>query len=95
MTDEQSKRVRFQFAKGKLTLRAQGAEAGQSRVEMPVEYEGKNLEISFDPKYLTDMCKVLEPDTQLLLDLGDGAAPAVFRHEPNYVYVVVPMVATT
>jgi len=94
MTDEQSKRVRFQFAKGKLTLRAQGAEAGQSRVEMPVEYDAKNLEISFDPKYLTDMLRVLEPDTELLLDLGDSAAPAVFRHEPNYVYVVVPMVAT-
>jgi DNA polymerase-3 subunit beta len=95
MTDEQSKRVRFQFAKGKLTLRAQGAEAGQSRVEMPVEYDGKGLEISFDPKYLSDMLKVLEPDTPVLLDLGDGAAPAVFRHEPNYAYVVVPMVATT
>jgi DNA polymerase III subunit beta len=95
MTDDQSKRVRFQFAKGKLTLRAQGAEAGQSRVEFPLEYDGKGLEISFDPKYLTDMLRVLEPDTQLLLDLGDGSAPAVFRHEPNYLYVVVPMVSTT
>jgi DNA polymerase III subunit beta len=94
MTDEQSKRVRFQFAKGKLTLRAQGAEAGQSRVEMPVEYAGKGLEISFDPKYLTDMMRVLEPDAELLLDLGDASAPAVFRQEPSYVYVVVPMVAT-
>lgn len=95
MTDDQSKRVRFQFAKGNLTLRAQGAEAGQSRVEMPVPYEGKGLEISFDPKYLTDMLRVLEPDAELQLELGDSSAPAVFRHEPGYVYVVVPMVATT
>ena len=64
-------------------------------MEFPVEYDGKNLEISFDPKYLTDMLRVLEPDTELLLELGDGAAPALFRHEPNYLYVVVPMVATT
>jgi DNA polymerase-3 subunit beta len=95
MTDEQSKRVRFEFAKGKLTLRAQGSEVGQSRVELPVEFTGKALEISFDPKYLTDMLRVLEPDAQLQLELGDSSAPAVFKHEPNYVYVVVPMVATT
>jgi DNA polymerase-3 subunit beta len=95
MTDDQSKRVRFQFAKGLLTLRAQGAEAGQSRVELPVEYDGKGLEISFDPKYLTDMLRVLEPDAQLELELGDSSAPAVFRYEPGYVYVVVPMVATS
>jgi DNA polymerase-3 subunit beta len=94
MTDDESKRVRFQFAKGKLTLRAQGAEAGQSRVELPIEFSGKNLEISFDPKFVIDMLKVLEPDTALVLDLNDAAAPAVFRCEPNYVYVVVPLVAT-
>jgi DNA polymerase III subunit beta len=94
MTDDESKRVRFQFAKGKLTLRAQGAEAGQSRVELPVEYAGKNLEISFDPKFLVDMLKVLELDTSLTLDLNDASSPAIFRHEPSYLYVVVPLVAS-
>lgn len=95
MTDDESKRVRFQFNAGKLTLRAQGAESGQSRVELPIEYEGKPLEISFDPKNLTDMLRVLEPDVALTLDLNDASAPAVFRHEPGYVYVVMPLVSTT
>jgi DNA polymerase-3 subunit beta len=94
MTDDESKRVRFEFAKGKLTLRAQGSEAGQSRVELPVQYAGKNLEISFDPKFVIDMLKVLEPDTPLTLDLSDGSSPAVFRHDPSYLYVVVPLVAS-
>ncbi len=94
MTDDESKRVRFQFAKKKLTLRAQGAESGQSRVELPVEYDGKGLEISFDPKFVTDMLRVLEPDTPLVLDMNDSSSPAVFRHEPNYLYVIVPLVET-
>ena len=94
MTDEESKRVRFQFAKKKLTLRAQGVESGQSRVELPIEYDGKGLEISFDPKFVTDMLRVLEPDTPLVLDMNDSASPAVFRHEPNYLYVIVPLVET-
>ena len=94
MTDDESKRVRFQFAKKKLTLRAQGAESGQSRVELPIEYDGKGLEISFDPKFVNDMLRVLEADTPLTLDMNDSATPAVFRHEPNYLYVVVPLVET-
>ena len=95
MTDDESKRVRFGFAKGKLTLKAQGAEAGQSRVELPIEYGGKGLEISFDPKFLIDLLKVFQPDTALTLDLNDASSPAVFRQEPDYLYVVVPLVAST
>jgi len=94
MTDDESKRVRFQFAKKKLTLRAQGAESGQSRVELPIEYDGKGLEISFDPKFVTDMLRVLEPDTPLTLEMSESEKPAVFRHEPSYLYVIVPLVET-
>jgi len=94
MTDEESKRVIFSFGKKKLTLRAQGAESGKSRVEMPIDYDGKSVEISFDPKFLTDMLRILEPDTALSLELIDKSNPAVFRSESNYLYVVVPLVAT-
>lgn len=94
MTDEESKRVTFNFAKKKLTLQARGGESGRSRVEMPIEFDGKAVEISFDPKFLVDMLKVLEPDTALMLELTDNATPAVFKHDPNYLYVVVPLMAT-
>lgn len=94
MTDDESKRVRFQFAKKKLTLRAQGAESGQSRVELPVEFDGKGIEISFDPKFVVDMLRVLEPDAALVLELSESDKPAVFRIGSDYVYVVVPLVET-
>jgi DNA polymerase-3 subunit beta len=93
MTDEESKRVVFSFAKKKLTLQARGLEAGRSKVELPLDYEGKSVEISFDPKFLIDMLRVLEPDTAMTLELSDGRTPALFRIEPNYQYVVVPLVA--
>ena len=94
MTDDESKRVRFQFAKKKLTLRAQGAESGQSRVELPIDYDGKGLEISFDPKFVNEMLRVMEPDSAMTLDMTESSAPAVFRSEPNYLYVIVPLVET-
>ncbi len=95
MTDEESKRVIFSFAKKKLTLQARGVESGRSKVEMPIDFEAaKPIEISFDPKFLVDMLRVLEPDTGLILDVTDSTTPAVFREEPNYLYVVVPLVST-
>lgn len=93
MTDEESKRVTFHFGKKKLTLQARGTETGRSRVELPVDYEGKALEISFDPKFVLDMLRVLEPDTALTLEMQDGNTAALFRVDANYQYVVVPLIA--
>jgi DNA polymerase-3 subunit beta len=91
MTDEDSKRVTFRFAKNNLTLKAQGATAGRSKVELPIEYDGKVLEIGFNPNYLVDMLKVLPPDAELTLDLIDAGSPALFRSGANYSYLVMPL----
>lgn len=93
MTDEESKRVIFAFAKKKLTLQARGTESGRSRVELPLDFDGKSVEINFDPKFVLDMLRVLEPDTAISVEMNDSASPAVFRREPDYLYVVVPLVS--
>lgn len=94
MTDDESKRVIFAFDKKKLTLRAQGTESGRSRVELPLDYDGKGVEIGFDPKYVLDMLRVLEPDVPLTVELNDSASPSIFRCDPDYLYVVVPLSST-
>jgi DNA polymerase-3 subunit beta len=91
MTDEDSKRVTFRFAKNNLTLKAQGATAGRSKVDLPIDYEGKTLEIGFNPTYLVDMLKVLPPDAELTLDLIDAASPALFKSGSEYSYLVMPL----
>jgi DNA polymerase III subunit beta len=86
--------VNFKFAKRKLTLNAQGAESGKSMVELPVEFDGnKSAEIRFNSAYVTDMLRAVEPDTELTLELMAPDKPAVFRQEPNYLYVLVPLVS--
>jgi DNA polymerase-3 subunit beta len=92
MTDDESKRVVFSFAKKKLTLQARGIDAGRSKVEMPLDYDGKAVEISFDPKFLLDMLRVLEDDVPIGLEMVDSNSPALFRCDTNYQYVVVPLV---
>jgi DNA polymerase-3 subunit beta len=91
MTEEDSKRVVFHFTKKKLTLAAQGATTGRSKVEMAVEYDGKNIDISFNPNFVAEMLRVLPADGALTLELVDGATPALFRSGSDYSYLVMPL----
>jgi DNA polymerase-3 subunit beta len=91
MTDEESKRVTFRFTKKKLTLQAQGAATGRSQVELAVEYEGKPLDINFNPAFLVDMLRILDAEEALSLDLVDGGSPALFRAGERYSYLVMPL----
>lgn len=91
MADTESQRVAFKFTKGRLTLEAQGSATGRSHVEMPVEYDGPDLEINFDPQYLVEMLRVLGEDDPLTLELTDGSRPALFRSGKEYQYLVMPL----
>lgn len=91
MTDDESKRVSFHFTSGKLTLEAQGAATGRSKVEMSLEYEGAKIDVNFDPQFMIDLLKVLEPDDPLTLEISDSTRPAMFRSGPNYQYLVMPL----
>jgi DNA polymerase-3 subunit beta len=91
MTDEETQRVMFHFAKKKLTLEAKGSTTGRSKVELPLEYDGKNLDISFNPKFLIDMLRILGADDTLNLELVDGNSPALFKAGEEYSYLLMPL----
>ncbi len=93
MTDEESQAVTFAFRDNKLTLQARGVAAGRSKVELDIEYDFEPVEISFNPKYLVEMLRVVSEEDEMTLDLVDGRTAAVFRKADNtYTYVVVPLV---
>ena len=92
MTDDESKRVSFAFEADKVTLEAQGASSGKSKVSMPLTgYKGPEITISFDPAYLTEYLRTCADGERVRLDLVNGSKSAVFRGE-GYLYLVVPLV---
>jgi DNA polymerase-3 subunit beta len=91
MTDDETKRLVFHFDKRQLTITAQGPTTGRSKVPMPIDYDGAAIDINFDPSYLVEMLRVLEPDDPLILELVDGAKPALFKCGPDYSYLVMPL----
>lgn len=91
VTSEESRGVDFRFASGLLTLISQAADVGESKIELPIGYDGAELAITFDPRYIAEFLRVLEPEQPLKLELTDSESAAVFRTEDGYTYIVMPL----
>jgi DNA polymerase-3 subunit beta len=91
MSDDEARKVMFQFAKGKLTLEAHGSTSGRSKVSFPLEYEGKNFNISLNSAYVIDMLRVLPEETALTLELIDANSPVLLRTDDGYTYMIAPL----
>lgn len=91
VTNEESRGVDFNFSAGLLTLNSKAAEVGQSKIEVPIGYDGEPLTITFDPRYVADFLKVLESVTQVVVELVDPETAGTFRVNEDYTYVVMPL----
>ena len=58
---------------------------------MRIPYDGKAVDINFNPAYVGDMLKILPEEAELTLDLIDGATPALFKSGVGYLYLVMPL----
>lgn len=81
--------VKFELFKNKLVVSKSTPDVGESREEVPIEYQGKELAIGFNPTYLIDVLKNLPADT-VEFEVTDSEKPGVVRHD-GYVYIVLPM----
>jgi DNA polymerase-3 subunit beta len=91
VTEEDSRGVDFKFASGLLTLTSKSADVGQSVIQLPISFEGNELAILFDPRFIADFLRVLEPEKTIRLELIDAESAAVFRTDDSYTYVVMPL----
>ncbi|MCX5701302.1 MAG: DNA polymerase III subunit beta [Candidatus Omnitrophica bacterium] len=81
--------IKLEFFKNKLVVSKSTPDIGESREEVQVSYQGKELAIGFNPGYLVDVLKNLSDET-VDLELSDSEKPGVIRTN-GYVYIVLPM----
>ena len=91
VTSEESRGIDFTFGDGSLVLSGQTAEVGQSRIELPIAYDGPSISIKLDPRFVSDFLKVLEPEKAFTIDLQDSDAAAVCTTDDGYGYVIMPL----
>ncbi len=91
VADQQTRGLDLEFGNGSLVLTAKTADLGQSRVELPIEYEGESIKMKLDYRYVSDFLKVLDSDGSFVLDVASSTQPALMTTEDGYAYVVMPM----
>ena len=90
LTTEESKGVRLQFSKSGLKLTSRSPESGEAEVNFPCKYEGSDVEIGFNPQFLTEARRVVETD-ELSLELTAPNRPGLLKGGPNFLYVIMPV----
>ena len=92
VTNQESRGIDFNFGDGTLTLAASTAEAGQSKVDMPIAYSGPPISVTLDHRFVADFLKVLNPEQIVTIDIENAEAAAVFfADDQTYGYVVMPL----
>lgn len=89
MTAEGCQVVKFILNKGKLRVTSRTADVGEAELEITVNYEGPDFEISFNPEYVADALKV--SDDTVIMKFGGSDGAAVFKTGYEQVDVVMPI----
>ncbi len=92
MANERTNIVKMCFDKGSLSLMAQTPDVGDSKDNVNVQYEGEELNIAFNYKFVLDALKVIESD-DVRMELNGGLSPTLFksRDENGYLCLVMPV----
>ena len=94
LSNERSRAVKLEIAKGKVEVTSSSSEFGEAREELPVDYAGGPMAISFNAQYVLDFLNVVETDV-VMLSLKDEVSQAVMKpvgaQGYDYTYVIMPM----
>ena len=80
------------LSQNKLKLSVNSTNSGDGNEEIPAKYNGENIVIGFNSKYLIDIASEIE-DKDLTFNLKDSTSPVLVldNSDKNSFYVIMPM----
>lgn len=92
LADEKSKMVRFEIQKGSLTLVSDNTDLGAAVEEVAIDYEGEEVSIGLNAKYVLDILNVMDVEA-VTLNLKDQNHSCLFTsvNDDQYKSIVMPM----
>ena len=93
LTNEESRGVRLAFTNEdkSLELSSRAPEMGEANIKVDlVSYDGNDIEIGFNPTFITDALKVIH-DPEIMIELKAHNKPGLFKAGNDFLYVVMPV----
>lgn len=91
VASDESRGIDFTFGGGALVLSGNTAEIGESRVEFPIAYDGDEITVALDHRFVADFLKVLDTEKTFSVEIENGESAALFTTDDGYGYVVMPL----
>ncbi|MFQ5963063.1 MAG: DNA polymerase III subunit beta [Candidatus Scalinduaceae bacterium] len=89
MTTNEYKLLKFKFTSEDLELRCTSPDVGESKVRVPIEYSGDELEIGFNPDFILDFLKIVDTE-KVKIELKDKNTAGLLKVGNDCLYVIMP-----
>ena len=58
---------------------------------MPIAYEGEEISVTMDHRYVSDFLKALDSTSQFSIFIENAQAAVLFTTEDGYSYIIMPL----
>lgn len=92
LSSEKFKGIMMELSEGSMEISASNPELGDARENLEVSYDGPDISVRFNARYLIDALSVIDED-MVDLELKDGMSPAIIRphDDRGFLSVIMPM----
>ena len=92
IANDKSPVIKFKLLKNMINLNTVSNDNSTATEDLKLNYDGDDLEIGFNSKYIMDIVNNLEDET-ITIKLKDGSSPIIAQEKSNsnLVYVLMPM----
>ena len=91
LTTRDAMSVELHIEPESLVIRSRAREVGKAKVEVPVDYDGVPQTVGFNPHYLQEALKVMEPGCTVKFEFTNAKSPGKLSDCDEYTYVVMPI----
>lgn len=90
VASEKNNSVVLKLGKNTLEIHGSSPELGESHECMAIPYEGKDIELAFNPHFLMDPLRAL-PKDEVFFEFKDELSPGLFKTADDFLCVVMPL----
>jgi len=90
MTSDKSNSVKVKLSDNLLEVMASSTEFGESHESMAISYEGPEVQVAFNPRFMTDPLRAVTKD-EIYFEFKDELSPGVFKTLDGFLCVIMPL----
>lgn len=92
LSNEKTNGIKLHFKKDYLCIEANDPSLGEAKEELPIKYEGSDISIGFNAKYLIDSLNIFD-DNEVIFEFNNELSPLVIKSKnlPEYLGIIMPL----